>query len=694
VVSVEAAGKVTSAHLARSAYLYVRQSTLRQVLTNTESATRQYALRQRAIALGWHAEQVITIDVDQGQSGASAADREGFQRLVADVGMGRAGIVLGLEVSRLARNNADWHRLLEICALSGTLICDEDGLYDPGEFNDRLLLGLKGTMSEAELHFIRARLRGGQLSKARRGELKMGLPVGLVYDPADKIVLDPDAGVRDAIAQVFAIFARTGSARAVVAEFNAAGLLFPVRIRKGAHKGELAWMPLRHWRVLRTLHNPRYAGAFVYGQRRETRSASTGKKTLVSLPREQWFAFIPNAHAGYLSFEQFEANQAVLLANAQAHGRERDKGPAREGSALLQGLAICANCGRRMSVRYHVRRGVEIPDYQCMRECIDGAASRCLAVPGAGVDDAIGQLLLDTLTPLALEVALSVQTELQTRAEQADTLRRGHVERARHRADLARRRYLSVDPDNRLVADSLEADWNQALRAVQTANDEYEKATSEAAVALTDEAKSRIQSLASDFPALWSDSGTPQRERKRMIRLLIEDVTLAKTDHIHAHVRFRGGQTTSLTLPIPPTSWQLRQTHPDTLAALDRLLDEHTDAEIAERLNAAGHRSGESKPFTHAIVLDLRRAHDMPSHIERLRARGLLSIDEVAERLAVHPSTIKAWHRAGLLVSHKANDKNQRLFEPPTPGDPRLVKRMGSRIDKRVPTQPAPGGAV
>ena len=415
---------------------------------------------------------------------------------------------------------------------------------------------------------------------------------------------------------------------------------------------------------------------------------------LINVPREQWFAFIPNAHAGYLSFEQFEANQAVLPTNAQAHGRERDKGPAREGSALLQGLAICANCGPRMSVRYHVRRGVEIPDYQCMRECIDGATSRCLAVPGAGVDDAIGQLLLDTLTPLALEVALSVQTELQTRAEQADTLRRRHVERARHRADLARRRYLSAGPDNRLVADSLEADWNQALRAVQTANDEYEKATADAAVAFTDEAKTRIQKLASDFPALWSDPGTPQRERKRIIRLLIEDVTLAKTDRIHAHVRFRGGQSTSLTLPIPPTSWQLRQTHPDTLAALDRLLDEHTDAETAERLNDVGHRSGEGKPFTHAIVLDLRRAHHMPSHIQRLRARGLLDIAEVAERVGVHPSTIKAWHRAGLLVSHKANDKNQRLFEPPTPGDPRLVKHMGSRIDKRVPTQPAPGGAV
>ena len=693
-MSAEAASKVTAGHLARAAYLYVRQSTLRQVLTNTESTARQYALRQKAIALGWPTEQVITIDVDQGQSGASAADREGFQRLVADVGMGRAGIVLGLEVSRLARNNADWHRLLEICALSGTLICDEDGLYDPGEFNDRLLLGLKGTMSEAELHFIRARLRGGQLSKARRGELKMILPVGLAYDPADKIVLDPDVSVRDAIAHLFATFARTGSARAVVAEFNTAGLLFPVRIRKGARKGELAWMPLRHWRVLRTLHNPRYAGAFVYGQRREARNPATGKKTMITVPREQWFACIPDAHPGYITFDQYQANQAVLLANAQAVGRERDSGPAREGSALLQGLAICGNCGRRMSVRYHTRRGAEVPDYQCMRECIDGAASRCLLVPGAGVDAAIGQLLLDTLTPLALEVALTVQAEIEARADHADQLRRHNVERTRHRADLARRRYLAVDPDNRLVADSLEADWNDALRAVQAAQDDYQKATAAAAVALTDEHKARIRALTSDFPALWSNPATPQRERKRMIRLLVEDVTLAKTDQIHAHVRFRGGQTTSLTLPIPGKAWQLRETHTDTLAELDRLLDEHTDAETAAALNAAGHRSGEGKPFTGRIVLDLRRAHGMPSHLQRLRGHGMLTVDEIAHRLGVHPSTIKAWHRAGLLASHKANDKNVRLFEPPAPGDPRLTALQGSPIRNRVPTQPAPGGAV
>ena len=271
-MSVETAAKVTSGHLARTAYLYVRQSTLRQVLHNTESTARQYALRQRAVALGWASEQIVVIDCDQGQSGTSAASRDGFQRLVAEVGMGRAGIVLGLEVSRLARNNADWHRLLEICAVAGTLICDEDGLYDPGQFNDRLLLGLKGTMSEAELHFIRARLRGGQLSKARRGELVMALPVGLMTDPAGKVVLDPDAGVQHAISHLFATFARTGSARAVVQAFTAEGLLFPLRVRTGAHRGELAWAPLRHWRVLRTLHNPRYAGAFVYGRRRERKT--------------------------------------------------------------------------------------------------------------------------------------------------------------------------------------------------------------------------------------------------------------------------------------------------------------------------------------------------------------------------------------------------------------------------------------
>jgi hypothetical protein len=329
--------------------------------------------------------------------------------------------------------------------------------------------------------------------------------------------------------------------------------------------------------------------------------------------REQWVALIPDHHPGYLTFDQFEINQQLLLTNAQAHGRDRAAGPAREGPALLQGLVICGRCGRRMTVRYHTRRGVEIPDYQWVREAIQDGAPRCQTVPGAGVDAAIGQLLIDSVTPLALEVALTVQAELEARAEDADQLRRTHVERARHRAELARRRYLAVDPDNRLVADTLEADWNDALRTLRTAQDAYERGSA-ATATLTEEHKTRIRALAADFPALWSDPATPARERKRMTRLLIDDVTLVKTDRIQLHVRFRGGQTISLTVPIPPPAWQARQTEPDTLAALDRLLDEHTDAQAAQRLNAAGHRSGERRPFTARIVGHLRRAHRLPSH--------------------------------------------------------------------------------
>jgi hypothetical protein len=470
-----------------------------------------------------------------------------------------------------------------------------------------------------------------------------------------------------------------------VQQFNADGLLFPVRVRTGARKGELAWMPLQHWRVLRTLHNPRYAGAFAYGRRRE-RLAGNGKKSYQLVPRQQWIALIHDAHPGYISWDQYETNQKLLLANATAHGEDRAAGPAREGTALLQGLAICGRCGRRMTVRYHTRRGVEVPDYQCMNRCIQDGTARCQTIPGGTVDDAVGTLLLDTLTPHALEVALTVQAELDTRAAEADALRRQAVERARHRADLARRRYLAVDPDNRLVADSLEADWNDALRALQAAREDYERASEAAATTLTDQIRRQIGSLATDLPALWSNPHTPQRDRKRMVRLLVDDVTLHKTDRIHLHVRLRGGQTRSLAIAIPPTSWQARQTRPDTVAALDRLLDTHTDAEAAEALNADGHRSGQNKPFTAGIVVHVRRKYHLPSHADRLRAQGLLTTTELAQHLAVHPSTIKSWTNAGILNSHKANDKNERLYQPPIADAPRPTVRQGSPLRNRVLT--------
>ncbi len=692
-MSVEAAHKVAASHLSRTAYLYVRQSTLRQVLTNTESAARQYALRQRAVSLGWPADRVVVIDCDQGHSGASSADREGFQRLVAEVGMGRAGIVLGLEVSRLARNNADWHRLLELCSLSSTLICDEDGLYDPCDFNDRLLLGLKGTMSEAELHFIRARLKGGILSKARRGELKVPLPVGLVYDLADRVVLDPDAGVQQALRHLFATFARTGSARAVVQSFTNEELLFPTRVRSGAHKGELAWMPLLHWRVLRTLHNPRYAGAFVFGRHR-CQGTPGGASYSQLLPREQWTSLILDAHPGYISFETFEANGQKLLANAQAHGQDRRAGPAREGPALLQGLVVCGRCGRRMTLRYNNLHGVERPVYICQDKCIKAGTTICLSIPGAAIDDAVGQLVLETVSPLALEVALGVQAEVESRADEADTLRRSQVERARHHAETARRRYLSVDPDNRLVADTLEADWDNALRELAAAQDDYDRASNAARALLSDDQKSKIRALASDFPALWADPVTPQKERKRMVRLLIEDVTIDKADVVNIHVRFRGGQTTSLKRPLPLTASQLRKTPTETVTRCDELLEAHTDAEVANLLNKDGHISGGGQPFTARSVLRLRRHHHLLSHRDRLVRTGMLSLDEIAAHLGVQTHTIKVWHRAGFLSGHRANDKHEHLFEPPTPGDPRLVPSRGRRLSQRETTQPIPGGAV
>ncbi len=376
MMSGDAHQKITPRHLKKNAYLYVRQSTLRQVFENTESTERQYALRQRAVALGWAQEQVIVIDCDQGQSGASTEGRDGFQRLVADVGMGRAGIVMGLEVSRLARNSSDWHRLLEICALSDTLILDEDGVYDPAHFNDRLLLGLKGTMSEAELHVLRARLRGGIINKARRGELESPLPIGFRYDASDRVVLDPDKQVQETIRTFFQTFRRTGSATATVKAFRAQGLRFPRRARSGPAKGEIIWGEMEHSRALWVLHNPRFAGAFFFGRSRQRKHGDRGG-TFERLPREEWTALIPEAHAGYITWNEFEENQRRLRENAQAQGSDRRRSPPREGPALLQGLVLCGICGERMTVRYNFRNGKALPTYTCQRRGIERAEPLC-----------------------------------------------------------------------------------------------------------------------------------------------------------------------------------------------------------------------------------------------------------------------------------------------------------------------------
>jgi DNA invertase Pin-like site-specific DNA recombinase len=674
-----AASKVTAAHLSRTALLYVRQSSLKQVIHNTESAVRQYDLRGKAISLGWDASQITVIDIDQGQSGASAADREGFQQLVAEVSLGRAGIVLGLECSRLARNSADWHQLLELCGLAGTLICDEDGLYDPRNFNDRLLLGLKGALSEAELHFIRARLRGGQLSKARRGELIMPLPVGLVYDAAGHVILDPDTAIAGALRHLFTTFEAAGSATAVVKAFRAAGLSFPWRHQKGPRKGEVDWQPLRHHAVLRVLHNPRYAGAFTYG-RTTHQIRPGGKDSARKLPREEWTSFIPGAHPAYITLGQYEANIAKLAANAAAHGRDRSAGPPREGAALLQGIIICGRCGTRMTVRYHRRRGTDWPTYLCQRDGIENARTICAAVPGAGLDQATGELLIGTLTPLAVEAALTVTAELEHRAAEADALRAAHVERARYHADLARRRYLAVDPANRLVAGTLEAGWNTALRELNDAQAAYDKAREQHTGQLTDAQKARIGQLVTDLPAIWNDPATPMRERKRIARLLLTDVTVTRTsDTITAHARLRGGQNHTLTLPMPKTGPEARRTPPQVIAAIDELLDHHTSGEAAAILNQRGLHSGTGEPFHQRMLDQIIRAYRLPSRRSRLRATGMLTLAETAAAHGVANNTIKAWRRTGIVTGTRYNDKGEFLYHPPDPDNPPNRPKIGRR---------------
>ena len=656
------ASKVTADHLRRDAYLYVRQSTLHQVVENQESTRRQYDLRQRAVALGWPAERVVVIDSDLGQSGASSADRAGFQRLVGEVGTSRAGIVMGLEVSRLARNSSDWHRLLEICALTDTLILDEDGLYDPAHFNDRLLLGLKGTMSEAELHVLRARLQGGYLAKARRGELRIRLPVGFVYDEADQVRLDPDRQVQDAVRMVLDTFRRSGSASATFKAFHAQGLRFPSRPAHGPHQGELVWQELTYTRVLNVLHNPRYAGAYVLGRSRQRKL--NGRRITHRLPPEEWSVLLPDAHEGYISWDEFEENQRRLHAN---NWRTRGKGgttPPREGSALLQGIALCGVCGRHMVVRYCQRQGRRVPYYRCRRGPQRFAGDTCQDIPGASIDAAVSQLVVQAVTPMALEVAVSVQEELTARVEEADRLRREQVERARYEADAARRRYLRVDPDNRLVADSLEADWNDKLRVLNKALEEYERKR-QAAGTLTSEERQRIAALAPDFPALWQASTTCDRDRKRMLRLLVEDVTLVKGDEALAvHVRFRGGDSRSLSLPRPVPSWKTWLTPAETVDEVDRLLDHHTDTEIADQLNERGFRSGKGNPFQPQVVTHIRRQYRLKSRYERLRERGMMSAAEVLGQAGITHQTLHRWRREGRVQAHAYNDKPQYLYDP------------------------------
>lgn len=675
--------KVTATHLSRLAYLYIRQSSLHQVQENRESTARQYDLKRRAQALGWTSDRTVVIDEDLGVSGAST-ERSGFQRLVADVGLGRAGIVMGLEVSRLARNSTDWHRLLEICALSDTLILDEDGIYDPSAFNDRLLLGLKGTMSEAELHMLKARLHGGMLNKARRGELWMCPPIGFVSDREGKLTLDPDRQIQDTVRLLFETFRRTGSAERVVKHFSTEGVLWPRRIR-----GEIFFTPLEHYRVIHILHNPRYAGAYVYGRTRQRRNSSLVRYR--KLPREEWTVFIPNAYPGYISWEEFEANQAVLRDNANGYGIDRPKRPAREGVALLQGIVLCGICGRPMTVRYRVRDGQPVPVYLCQKEAVKTAGRPCQVITGTGLDDAIGEVVLEAVSPASLDVALEVFEEIRTRKEELDRIRRATIERAREEAEIARRQYMLVRPENRLVADTLERQWNEKLSLLHQAEEDYRKMKEDSSEP-TAEDKERIKALAQDLSRVWKDPRTSARDKKRMLRLLVEDVTLTREPPtVRIDIRWKGGSTSSFTSRLPLAAPDMVRTSPSIVEMVRVLAPHETDRGIAQILNARNLRSGKGKRFTPSRIKHIRGAYGIESMWEHHRKEGWLTSEEVGAQLNVHPATARRFAREGLLRGRPVNDKGDFLFEPirgPFPRPHRGKRYRDRRIQENVSNLP------
>ena len=660
--------KVAEHHLEREACLYVRQSSLRQVVHNTESTRRQYGLSQRAMALGWPAERIRVIDEDQGKSGAYSGNRNGFRDLMARVAAGEVGIVLGLEVSRLARDNADWHQLLRIAGITNTLILDETGVYDPNYGNDRLLLGVKGTLSEFELQGIKARMVGGQRSAAARGALKLRLPVGLAYNDRDEVAFDPDRSVVDAVQLVFDGFRRMGSAKAVMKWMHHENIELPARPRSGPAYGELLWALPRHAQICRILRNPRYAGAYVYGRRHVERRAD-GTESIHIMPVEDWQVCIPDAHVGFIDWDEYLRNRAALKGNRAAYLGPDWRAPVpREGAALLQSRVICGRCGRRMGMKYnralpHRNRPARY-FYVCDEEQARYGRKTCQSMRGDLVDAGISRFVIDAMNRRNIDLALAVHEQVTAEFTEADAQRARRIEAMRYEADLARRRFYEVDPANRLVAASLEADWNERLRDLEAACREREVRAAARDAELSERQAERVRELARDFKQVWNAPGTGNADRKRLLGFLIEDATLTRDGcEVTVGLRMRGGSSLTLEpVQLPKPMAQIRKTRPETVAELDRLLETHGDEGAARELNALGHRNWRGDPYTDKHVGRVRRAYGLDPHLERqikrFREQGFGTAAEVAAQLGFTAITVRR------LGSSNRNTRIERVILP------------------------------
>jgi DNA invertase Pin-like site-specific DNA recombinase len=661
--------KLSSSHLRRAAFVYVRQSSQAQLERNVESTDRQYALVQRAIELGFTREQVVVIDEDLGISGSGISERTGFARLAAEVALGHAGLVLGLEVSRLARNNVDWYRLLDLCGVTDTVIGDADGLYHPGSFNDRLLLGLKGTMSEAELHVLRARLEGGIRNKAARGELRKALPVGLVWGEEEgEILLDGDEAIRGAIQTIFDRFAELGSVRQVWLWMRREGVQFPGR--RYAYGGEIQWQVPTYHQIHSVLESPVYAGAYAFGKTRRERYVDEHGNTrqrMRRLPQAEWGVLIWDHHPGFIDKATFDANRGRIAGNTRPRAHEPG-GAVREGQALLQGIAVCGRCGRKLKVHYQGRRGHQSPAYHCPASVlVEGRGSWCLRVGGGQIDQAVAAALLAALTPAGVKAAVQAAEALEHDHDAALKQWRLQLERAQYQADRAERRYRQVEPEHRLVARGLERDWENALGELAKAEAGLALREQQRPRTLTNEEREQLLALGTDLGRVWSAPTTSDRDRKQLLRCLIEEVTLdiaREERRASVSLRWKGGAITELAVTLPKPQPAIR-TDDDTIELLTRLAVHYDDGTIAGILNRQGRRSATGERFTAIIVGGLRRYRQIPAHKPSTDPPDgeLLPVGKAADELGVAASTLHRWLQDGFIAG-----------EQDTPGAPWRIR--------------------
>jgi DNA invertase Pin-like site-specific DNA recombinase len=679
--------KIAPRHLKRLAVIYLRQSSPKQVRENFRSTERQYGLAEEAARLGWEQELILTIDGDLGVSGRDTQARGGYKELVGRVCLGEVGAIFGLEVSRLARSSAETQRLLEYCGLTDTLVIDTDGIYDLRDFNDQLVLGVKGQLAQAELHVMAVRLQGAKRHAAERGELHFPLPVGLVYDDEGQTIIDPDEEVQAAIADVFKAFVQTGSAYGVVGIFK--NRRFPRRAYGGAWAGELRWGRLTHARAIGVLSNPSYAGAYVFGRyrsRRAVRPDGTIVTRTVELPRSEWPIVIHDHHEGYISWEQFLSNEQRLASNNNRNGQR----PPREGAALCQGIVRCGACGGSMTTLHRCEGSY----YECGHSRADHVNTpACRSVKTTVVDELIACRLLEALAPEEIKLALAAAGEHADRRARSNRVFELRVERARYEAVRAERAFHACEPDNRLVARTLENRWEQKLTELKDAEAEL----AEHVVPSSEPSREQLEALARDLPKLWVAQSTAHRDRKRLLRALIADVTLTSQPEgreLQVGIRWRSGASEQHTVQRPPKPADAQRTPSRAVELTRRLVADHTNAQIAEQLNTAGLRTGKSEPFDQRAVRWLRWRYRILTGPEQLLGDGEVTVPHLADRLGVSHSVVYAWISTGKLTARRG--PANRIYIPfPPEVEQQCRERIQNSIHLPAETKiRAAGGAV